>query len=138
MINKFEGNYAFLSNFYICDVHYNCHKFRSAEAAFQAAKCPERYEEFLTLGPKEAKSLGRKVELRYDWEHIKDLVMYEIVYDKFTLNEDLKQKLLATDNEELVEGNHWHDTYWGVCNGVGQNKLGKILMRVREKLRQSL
>ena len=56
---------------------------------------------------------------------------------KFTQNEELKEKLLATENEELVEGNTWHDTYWGVCNRRGKNKLGKILMRIREELRDA-
>ena len=70
-----------------------------------------------------------------DWEEVKDQIMYEICLAKFTQNEELKEKLLATGNEELVEGNTWHDTYWGVCNRRGKNKLGKILMRVRSELK---
>ena len=60
--------------------------------------------------------------------------MYDVVKAKFSIKH-LKEMLLATGNEELIEGNLWNDTYWGVCNGKGQNKLGKILMRVREELR---
>jgi predicted NAD-dependent protein-ADP-ribosyltransferase YbiA (DUF1768 family) len=58
--------------------------------------------------------------------------MTEIVGEKFNQNPELKEKLLATKDIELVEGNHWHDTYWGVCNGVGENHLGKILMAYRD------
>ena len=55
--------------------------------------------------------------------------------NKFKQNEDLKEKLLATENEDLIEKNTWHDYYWGICNGRGKNMLGKILMRVREELK---
>jgi hypothetical protein len=60
--------------------------------------------------------------------------MYNIVKDKFLRNPDIRQRLLYTINDDLVEGNNWNDTYWGVCNGIGQNKLGKILMRVRKEI----
>ena len=82
-----------------------------------------------------AKRKGRHVQLRHDWEQIKFTVMYEIVKAKFTKNEDLKIKLLATKDEYLEEGNTWGDKIWGTVNGKGQNNLGKILMRVREELK---
>ena len=55
---------------------------------------------------------------------------------KFTKHKDLKEKLLATGDAYLEETNHWHDTFWGVCKGKGQNHLGKILMEVREELKR--
>lgn len=61
--------------------------------------------------------------------------MYEICLAKFTQHEFLKEALLATGDSELIEGNTWRDYFWGVCNGKGQNKLGKILMRIRAELR---
>jgi hypothetical protein len=61
--------------------------------------------------------------------------MTEIIRLKFQ-NPGLKAKLLATGNQELIEGNTWGDCYWGVCEGNGQNHLGKILMQVREELLQ--
>lgn len=80
-----------------------------------------------------AKKMGRSVSLRPDWEDIKDDVMLEGLYRKFA-DDELAEWLLDTGDEELIEGNWWGDRYCGVCNGVGQNKLGKLLMKVREEL----
>ena len=139
MIDKFDGEYAFLSNFYECPVQYGFFTFSSSEAAFQSAKTTDEtlIKKFVLLNPSAAKKLGRKMPLRKDWEQIKDTVMYQIVLNKFRQNLNLREKLLATGNEELVEGNWWNDTYWGRCNGVGKNKLGKILMEVRKELRST-
>lgn len=138
-IDKFDGEFSFLSNFYESPVKYRGHIFGSAEAAFQAQKCQDTslIKSFCGLSPSESKRKGRHVTLRKDWEEVKDGIMYDIVFSKFSQNETLKYKLLSTGSEELVEGNWWKDTYWGVCNGVGENKLGHILMEVREKLSQS-
>ena len=84
----------------------------------------------------EAKALGRKIELRPDWDSVKDIVMYDVCKLKFTTHTDLKEKLLSTGDAELIEGNYWGDVYWGVCNGIGKNKLGKTLMRIRSELRE--
>ncbi len=137
MINKFEGKYEFLSNYYIAPVTYNGLTFQSNEAAFQAQKTLNEGQrrKFTRMAPNKAKAKGRNVILRSDWEEVKNKIMYEVCYAKFTQNPELKEKLLLTGDEELIEGNTWHDTYWGVCNRRGKNKLGKILMRVREELR---
>ena len=135
MIDIFDGPYAFLSNFYDAAVSYAGLDYLNSEAAFQAQKCPSRAKEFCDLPPNKAKRLGRKVELRADWDLIKNNVMYEVVKAKFTQNPDLRKKLLDTGCEELVEGNYWNDKYWGICNGEGLNMLGKILMIVRDELR---
>ena len=135
IINAFRKEYFFLSNFYKCNVTYNGITFNSSEAAFQAQKCPAREAEFSKLDASDAKAMGRHVTLRRDWESVKDNAMYEIVKAKFTQNETLKERLLATGDSELVEGNDWNDKYWGVCNGYGKNMLGKILMRVRRELK---
>lgn len=137
-ITSFKGPYAFLSNFYSAPVVYENMLFNNSEAAFQAAKCadPRNRIQFQTLSPGGAKRLGRRVRLRPDWEQIKCGVMYAVVLDKFTRNPDLKAKLLATGDAELIEGTTWHDTFWGVDErtGTGKNNLGKILMRVRAEL----
>lgn len=135
MIDGFRNEYSFLSNFYSAPVTYNGLTYRNSEAAFQAQKNILRSKEFVNLNPSEAKQLGRKVYLRSDWERVKNQLMYEICYNKFTQNATLKDKLLATCEQELVETNSWNDTYWGVCNGRGQNHLGKILMKLRNDLK---
>lgn len=136
VIREFIDAYAFLSNFYYSPVKYRNLIYLNAEAAFQAQKesCEKDKEQYTRMNPAQAKLVGRNCNLREDWEEIKEQTMYEIVKAKFTQNEALARLLLATGDAYLEEGNWWHDTTWGVCNGVGQNKLGKILMRVREEL----
>lgn len=137
MIDSFREEYYFLSNFYHVDVEYDGIIYKNTEAAFQAQKVLDDNEKLLfsDLYPHEAKKLGRRVKLRKDWNDVKDNYMYEICKAKFTQHDDLAEKLLETGDEELVEGNTWNDTYWGVCNGKGKNQLGKTLMRIREELR---
>ena len=136
-ITEFRGKYFFLSNFYDAKVEYNGLSFLNNESAFQAQKVldSQTRNRFCTLPPNKAKSLGRHVTLREDWESVKDNIMYNIVLNKFSQNISLQERLLATGDSILIEGNTWNDTYWGVCNGVGKNMLGRILMGVRNKLK---
>jgi ribA/ribD-fused uncharacterized protein len=140
-IDSFRGKYYFLSNFFPAEVTYNGLTYQNNEAAFQAQKTYSKEEriEFTTLEPRDAKRRGRRVRLRRDWEQVKDRIMEEIVRAKFSQNEELKEQLLATGDAQLVEGNRWNDRYWGVdiWSGVGENHLGKILMKVRSELRIS-
>ena len=134
VINSFRGEYWFLSNFCPCAIEWDNLRYRSVEHAFQAAKTfdNDRREEIRAARtPGEAKRLGRQVQLIENWQVIKDEIMYTLVHKKFE-SESLRAKLLGTGEVELIEGNNWGDTYWGVCGGVGQNKLGKILMQVRK------
>jgi ribA/ribD-fused uncharacterized protein len=88
--------------------------------------------------PGQAKSLGssRKMILRSDWEEVKDEIMYQACLKKFQTHVEVRELLLSTGEEELVE-NAPGDYYWGCGkNGTGLNKLGNILMRVREELRE--
>lgn len=139
MIDSFRNEYYFLSNFYNSHVEYNGLVYTNNEAAFQAQKCPERAREFTGLAPNDAKRLGRQVKLRPDWEEVKLDIMTDIVRSKFNRRQHpvLCRRLLETGDEELVEGNYWNDYYWGVCKGHGENHLGKILMQVREELKEN-
>lgn len=136
IINQFRGKYAFLSNFYETEIYCWGFKYRNAEAAFQAMKNPLKAGMFEGLDAKAAKRLGRTVELRKDWEQHKEGFMYTVCLAKFTQKPELEEMLLATGDKILVEGNNWGDTEWGVCNGVGKNLLGKILMRIRGELQK--
>ncbi len=136
VISEFRGEFYFLSNFYPVPFYYKGVQFLNAEAAFQAQKDPKRQKEFSCLGPSEAKRLGRRVELREDWELVKESEMFDIVQAKFQQNPELAKKLLETGNAVLIEGNQWHDNIWGSCTcdrckNQGVNMLGQILMAVR-------
>lgn len=137
MISSFSDQYSFLSNFHPSDVEVGGRIFKNSEAAYQSYKDLSRQDEFLLLTPWEAKKLGRKVKIRSEWDSIKDNIMHMVVKAKFTQSATLTELILQTSDQDLIEGNYWKDTYWGVCEGVGQNKLGHILMRVREELRSS-
>jgi ribA/ribD-fused uncharacterized protein len=134
MINEFRGKYYFLSNFYEVPITYEGITYQNNEAAFQSAKVADYNKRlsFANLNPSQAKSKGRRVQLRHGWDLIKEEIMYEICKAKFEQNEELRQKLLDTGDQHLEEGNTWGDRIWGTVNGKGQNKLGKILMRVRD------
>ncbi|MDF2615405.1 MAG: hypothetical protein K0Q47_60 [Sedimentibacter sp.] len=134
MINNFRGNYGFLSNFYKGKVMFEGLEYDCRENAFQASKTTdeEKRKSLQHVNPVVAKRFGRVVKLRQNWERIKYRNMYLIVFDCFKRNDNLRQLLIDTGDEELVEENTWGDTYWGVCNGKGENKLGEILMRVRD------
>lgn len=127
-IPSFRGELFFLSNMYPCNVQ----GFKCVEACFQAHKVAgtETYTAFLRLNGYESKKLGKQVKLRSDWNEVKLSIMEQILREKF--QEELLQKLL-TIKGEIVERNNWGDTYWGVCNGKGQNQLGKLLMKIRDE-----
>ena len=86
------------------------------------------------MNPYDLKKFSRSFELRKDWDDIKLRVMRKALRYKFRDN-ILCMKLLSTGDSYIEEENWWGDTYWGVCNGVGENNLGKLLMEVREELR---
>ena len=133
VIDDFRGEYFFLSNFYPSEVTYEGYTYKNNEAAFQAQKDLNRREEFINLNPMMSKIKGKKVKLRDDWNEVKVSIMEEIVKCKFDQNPDIKEKLINTKDKTLIEGNKWNDTFWGMCDGEGENNLGKILMKIREE-----
>ena len=137
-IDQFRGDYSFLSNMYDAPVTYNGITYRNAEAAFQAQKDPRRSQEFANLSGKEAKQKGGKsgdITLRQDWDEVKTDIMNDVVRQKFLQNKQLAEKLKNTGDRRIIEGNTWGDTEWGVYQGKGANKLGKILEEIRENLK---
>jgi len=137
-ISEFQGEYRFLSNFYRSAVNINGYSFYTAEAAYQACKTDSNTNKrhlSSIICPVEAKRFGRNMKpIVSDWNQIKDSYMYSVVLNKFSQNVDIKNKLIATENAILEEGNAWNDTYWGICppnSNIGRNRLGIILMEVR-------
>ena len=135
VIARFREEYEFLSNFCEVPVTFEGLTYGSSEAAFQAQKSsdPSEREKFTVLRPNDSKKAGREIQLRPDWEEVKVSVMEGILRAKFTQNPDLMEKLSATNQALLVEGNNWKDTFWGfdVNLGYGGNMLGQLLMKIR-------
>lgn len=130
----FFGPYGFLSNFHPATVELDGLVFKSSEAAYMSLKTvdPEQKRHLTTLTAAEAKKYGTTVvTLIPDWENRRDEAMERVVYAKFSQNDAIKRLLKETDPKHLEETNWWGDIYWGVCGGIGQNKLGRTLMRVR-------
>lgn len=133
-IKGFFGEWRFLCNFHKCPVYFDGVLYPSTESAYMSAKTIdlEQRKSFEDIEPNEAKKLGRIITLRSDWEEVKYDVMSSVVFDKFYRHKELRDKLLSTGDAYLEETNHWKDCIWGVCDGVGENYLGKILMGVRD------
>ncbi len=133
MIDAFEYQFAFLSNFHAHPVLYCGVTYRSVEHGYQAAKMTTTYDHDLVRDmptPGQAKRAGRTLKRREDWDDVKVGVMRDLLVAKFK-DRALRNQLIATHPHELVEGNTWGDTFWGVCKGAGQNHLGRLLMDVR-------
>ena len=135
----FIKEYYYLSNFYPVEVEFDGIRYPSSEAAYQAQKSldPSVRAMFAMYRADIAKHEGQKVALRADWNEVRLGIMEEVVRAKFTQHPDLAKKLMATGSMHLEEGNWWGDIFWGVDKktGVGENNLGKILMKIREELR---
>lgn len=146
MIDSFSGKYRFLSNFFHTPVEFEGAVYLSVEHAYQAAKTHDPVvRAFFTrvISPVKAKHMGRLVSLRSDWNDVRDDVMLELLRKKFThsLCDLLRFYLVQTWPAKLVEGNTWHDNYWGDCRcgrseclSPGENRLGTLLMQVRDEL----
>lgn len=137
MISHFRGRYFFLSNFYFVFIEFEGDLYPSIEYAYQSTKTlniTERTAIRNAGNPSIARCLGRRVSLRRGWSELKLIYMREFLRQKFAPGE-LRDKLLTTGTETIVEGNTWGDTFWGVCNGKGENHLGKLLMEIRDTVR---
>lgn len=140
----FDGKYMFLSNFYNASCTFEGKIYPTVEHAFQAAKTliPEEREEIRKADtPGKAKRMGRAVTLRPDWEEVKTDVMRQCLRSKFSFG-PIAIDLINTGDAELIEGNYWHDNIWGSCTcekcgNKGENRLGKLLMEIREELRNA-
>ena len=140
MIDKFDKEYRFLSNFYLCKIEIDGIVYPSTEHAYQAAKTTN-WDVKRHIISQKTPGLARKVgndrkvtKLRENWDQLRIPVMRELLLIKFAIPV-LRQKLLDTGDHELIESNWWKDYFFGVCNGKGENHLGKLLMEIREQIR---
>ena len=142
MINSFTGDYDFLSNYYNCypPIEWEGISYPTVEHAYQAAKTTDMIlrrsiASFDTPG--KAKRAGKSLLIRPNWDHIRISIMTDLLILKFK-KIGLKLQLINTSPHELVEGNYWHDNFWGSCTCsacsrvIKHNELGKILMMIRD------
>lgn len=137
---KFKGykcEYGFLSNFYYSLFIINNIEYSTVEQFFQSEKCINEEDRNLILEsktPYDARKYGKLIDIRDDWDLVKDFIMFIGVNEKFKQNPKLRSMLLNTSNSYIVEDAKW-DSYWGVgIDGKGFNKLGNIIMIVRSKI----
>lgn len=138
-ITSFTGKYRWLSNFSITAVKDLDIWFPTVEHAYQYAKQSTpagRAAVMRADTPGAAKRAARRFGMRPDWDVIKVNVMRQLLWEKFKIP-TYQFMLLATGDAELIEGNTWGDRFWGVCDGIGENHLGRLLMEIREDLRRA-
>ncbi|MDD3900674.1 MAG: NADAR family protein [Fermentimonas sp.] len=137
-VNKEYGEF---SNFALYPIKISGKEWPTSEHYFQAQKFDDiNYQKKIQKAhsPMEAAELGRSrsVQIKHNWDIIKDNIMYEAVYAKFTQYPELQELLLSTEDAILIEHTK-NDSYWGDGgDGTGKNMLGKILMKVRDKLKE--
>jgi ribA/ribD-fused uncharacterized protein len=139
MIKEFQGEYRWLSNFWPCMIPYKGRVFPNVENAFHSEKNDSTEWKDYCAQEDDPRFVKKKcheeIELRPDWEEVKEGIMLELCRIKFS-QEPLRSQLLDTEDQVLQEGNSWGDTFWGVDleTGKGENRHGKILMKIREEL----
>ncbi len=149
-IPSFRNDYYFLSNMYPCKIKYDGLTYECSETIYIAMKFEKNQTRIID---------GKEVNLREYFSKIKDGkfrkkeqqsypidknfkknkldIMEKIIREKFKIP-FLRKLLLKTEDLELVELNNWKDYFWGVCDGKGENHLGKILMKIREEIKLEL
>lgn len=138
-IGPFTHKYAFLSNFYECKVRFEGVVYKSVEHAYQAAKLEEpamRAWVGRSFHAAQAKANAKTLQSQWrkDWLEVRVPIMEVLLRSKFS-DPKLRERLIKTGDEEIVEINSHHDQFWGVHNRQGQNQLGKLLMQLREEFR---
>lgn len=139
---RFEYNGKWIKNWFsnmvVDPIYIEARLWPSVENYYQAMKSTDRdvQEIIRAASPSRAKQLGKKVILRRDWEQIKESKMKHALSIKFS-NKPWYGLLIATGDAQLIEWNNWGDKYWGVTeDGKGRNRLGVLLMELREEFKQ--
>lgn len=138
-IKGFFGPFRFLSNFHFKKVCYEGEVYATTEHAYQAAKTLDLLHRKViqaATAPRDARRLGQEVVIRPGWfDGIRDEVMLDVNMQKFADGSEMVA-LLSTGDAYLEETNTWGDIYWGVSGGIGENRLGKVLMQIRDHLHE--
>ena len=134
-----NNEYGEFSNFALYKIRIKGKTWLTSEHYFQAMKFTNKKDQDEIRKAKSPmiaarKGRDRKRKLRKDWESIKENIMYEAIYAKFTQHEELKKLLLLTKDAKLIE-HTLNDSYWGDGGGKGKNRLGYLLMKLRDELR---
>ena len=140
-MDSFSGDYKKFSNFYPVVIHFEGLNFPTVEHAYVAAKSTDvlfrkGIAELAAEHAGRAKRMGRKTRLRVDWNMVKIAYMKRFLMQKFMYDE-FRTLLLSTGDVPIIEGNYWHDNYWGDCfcpkceDIPGKNNLGRLIMKVR-------
>jgi ribA/ribD-fused uncharacterized protein len=147
-ISGFFGEYRFLSNFHPAEVMFDGVTYPSSEAAYQASKLKVEFRSpYYKCSAKDSKRMIKEdiknpEKILYTADQFDDrkyLIMKRLVFDKFYRNRHLNEMLLDTGHKSLAEYNNWKDVYWGfdVNLKYGENNLGKVLMEIRDILREN-
>jgi len=164
---EFKNEKRFMSNMYPCSVKFDSNYkkrfpmfifddmiYHSSEHLYQALKSKDpRWHEYIRglKNPKDTKIEAHKLlskepslfdgelsfQIRQDWDEVKVKAMELVLLLKFTQNEELKEKLL-NQKGYIEERNCWGDMFWGTVNGKGKNNLGRLLMILRDKLKEDI
>ena len=126
-----QDRFKFLSNMYQHPIIYNGIRYSCSESAYQANKSNPSNLEICKMNGYEAKKYAKNIKIRDDWDGVKLQIMEDILRIKFSDNYLLQK--LKDIQIDIVENNYWNDRFWGKCNGVGENNLGKILMKIRDE-----
>ena len=131
-IKFFQGEYRWLSNFWYTESGFN------VEVLYQSMKTSNLNERYMIrkMKPGAAKRYSHTIKVRPDWDGIKVKIMEKLVLHKFRTDEELKKKLIETGTAELIEGNTWHDNFWGscVCEKCGDKGKNILILAVIMKL----
>jgi len=139
IVKEFRNKYYFLSNFFPVTIIIDGLEYKSTEHYFQSMKFTDPKIQGQVRNaptPSMAKKIAKKFRKREDWYDISLDVMERALRAKFN-KPDLRKKLIATGDMYLQEGNQWNDTFWGVDlkTGKGKNHLGRLLMKIRTKIK---
>lgn len=139
-IRGFQGEFRWLSNFWPCVIYHDGVYYPSTENAYQALKFehPSKRRLIATLDPGQAKRYARSnFTPSPEWLANRVRLMKFVLKKKFERGSELAAKLEETGDRHIEETNHWGDTFWGVCDGVGENHLGRLIMEIREENRST-